>query len=140
MYEFGFSNQPTSVSRSDKLKLYKCKITNAVKCLPPQNKPTGGEITTCNRYLQAEINALKSTAGIIALGRIAHEAVIKAMGLKQKDFPFKHAMLHRPEGAPWIVDSYHCSRYNTQTKRLTVKMFENVFELASKQLAVCHSD
>jgi uracil-DNA glycosylase family 4 len=134
LYEFGFSSAPLSESQNDGLKLKHCRITNAVKCLPPQNKPTGDEITTCNRYLHAELAALKSNAGVIVLGRIAHNAVIKALGLKQKDYPFKHAALHRPSKLPWFIDSYHCSRYNTQTGRLTKAMFHKVFERATQEL------
>jgi uracil-DNA glycosylase family 4 len=134
LYEFGFSNAPVSDSLNDGLVLKHCQITNAVKCLPPQNKPTGDEITTCNRYLQAELGALKSTAGLVVLGRVAHNAVIKALGLKQKDYPFAHAAVHRPQDKPWFIDSYHCSRYNTQTGRLTKTMFQRVFKLARKQL------
>ncbi|WP_455211817.1 uracil-DNA glycosylase [Kaarinaea lacus] len=134
LYEFGLSSAPISESRQDGLVLKRCRITNAVKCLPPQNKPTGGEIATCNRYLQAELEGLKSSAGVIVLGRIAHNAVIKALGLKQKDYPFGHAAMHRPPDQPWFIDSYHCSRYNTQTGRLTKAMFKKVFKLAVKQM------
>jgi uracil-DNA glycosylase family 4 len=134
LYEFGFSNAPVSESCDDGLVLKRCRITNAVKCLPPQNKPTGDEITTCNHFLHAELANLKAEAGVIVLGRIAHNAVIKALGLKQKDYPFGHAVLHRPPNQPWFIDSYHCSRYNTQTGRLTKAMFSKVFKLAVKQL------
>jgi uracil-DNA glycosylase family 4 len=134
LYDFGFSSGPVSKSRDDGLKLYHCRITNAVKCVPPQNKPTGEEITTCNRYLHAELAVLKNTPGVIALGRIAHNAVLKAMDLKQKDYPFEHALLHRPPNKPWIIDSYHCSRYNTQTGRLNQEMFNKVFQVARRQL------
>jgi uracil-DNA glycosylase family 4 len=134
LYNFGFSNSPVSESRNDKLKLHHCRITNAVKCVPPQNKPTGAEINACNPFLHAELQALKATAGVIALGRIAHNAVLKALELKQKAFPFEHAKLHHPENKPWIVDSYHCSRYNTQTNRLTQDMFDKVFQIARKQI------
>jgi uracil-DNA glycosylase family 4 len=134
LYEFGFSNAPVSESSDDGLKLKHCRITNAVKCLPPQNKPTGEEITTCNRYLQAELAALKRSSGVMVLGRIAHNAVIKALDLKQKDYPFAHAAVHRPPNQPWFIDSYHCSRYNTQTGRLSKAMFHRVFELACQEL------
>lgn len=134
LYAYGFSNAPVSESSDDGLKLKHCRITNAVKCLPPQNKPTGEEITTCNRYLQAELAALKAGAGLIVLGRIAHNAVLKALDLKQKEYPFAHAAVHRPPNQPWFIDSYHCSRYNTQTGRLTKAMFHRVFELARQEL------
>jgi uracil-DNA glycosylase family 4 len=136
LYKFGLSNRPVSESKTDGLKLQRCRITNAVKCLPPQNKPTGSEITTCNRFLKEELEQLGTKAGIIALGSIAHNAVIKALELKAKDYPFQHAKLHRPPDAPWLVDSYHCSRYNTQTKRLTEDMFHRVFDIALKQAEI----
>ena len=134
LYEFGFSNTPVSESRDDGLRLKRCRITNAVKCLPPQNKPTGEEIATCNRYLQVELETLKPKAGVIVLGRIAHNAVLKALGLKQSEYAFDHGAVHRPAGKPWFIDSYHCSRYNTQTGRLTRDMFRRVFEIASREL------
>lgn len=135
LHRFGLSTNPVSESKHDGLQLLDCRITNAVKCLPPQNKPIGAEINTCNQFLKAEMAQLKPHAGVIALGSIAHNAVIKALGLKLKDYKFAHASLHQPVNGPWIVDSYHCSRYNTQTKRLTEAMFQNVFEVALKQLS-----
>jgi len=135
LYQYGFSNKAESLSLNDGLTLKRCKITNAVKCLPPQNKPTGEEITTCNRFLTDEIHQLKKGAGILALGGIAHNAVIKAFGLRLKDFKFGHNNLHQLSDKHWFLDSYHCSRYNTQTKRLTTKMFHQVFETINQQLA-----
>jgi uracil-DNA glycosylase family 4 len=126
LFEYGFSNKPVSESANDKLKLRKCRITNAVKCLPPQNKPTTGEINTCNRFLADELSRLKQGAVILALGNIAHRSVIKAFGEKQSAFPFGHGKKHVVSGYR-LVDSYHCSRYNTQTRRLTTSMFRNVF-------------
>ena len=130
LHEFGFSNQPTSSSRTDGLKLKRCRITNAVKCLPPQNKPVGEEIKTCNRYLEAELKGLKDNAVVLALGSIAHQSVLRAVGLKQKDYPFGHGAQHRLQDRLHLLDSYHCSRYNTQTKRLTETMFKTVFKQA----------
>ncbi len=133
LYECGFSTAPESISADDDLKLINCRITNAVKCLPPQNKPIGSEINTCNAFLQAELNGLKPGSVIIALGSIAHNAVIKAEGLKQKDFKFGHCHEHQlPEHI--LIDSYHCSRYNTQTRRLTAAMFKKVFRRAKALL------
>jgi len=134
LHKYGFSNKPESLSLNDGLKLKRCNITNAVKCLPPQNKPTGEEITTCNRFLCDEINRLKNGAGILALGGIAHKAVVKALSLRLKDFKFGHNNLHQLNDKHWLVDSYHCSRYNTQTKRLTTTMFHQVFETINIQL------
>jgi len=133
LYEFGFSNQPESTHRRDGLKLRQCRITNAVKCLPPQNKPVGQEINTCNEYLADEIRALKPDAIILALGGVAHKAVVRACGLRQKDYVFTHAGKHHLGGLQ-LLDSYHCSRYNTQTKRLTPAMFRGVFRKVRKLL------
>ena len=128
LYKYGFSNQPQATHKTDGLKLKDCRITNAVKCVPPENKPTGKEITTCNTYLKQELANLKSGRIILALGRIAHNAILKAMELKQKDCPFGHGHSHQLAPGRWLVDSYHCSRYNTQTGRLTEKMFHDVFD------------
>lgn len=135
LYQFGFSNQPTAVARNDGLKLINCRITNAVKCLPPQNKPVGEEIKTCNDFLQSELRSLKSGAVIIALGSIAHQSVIRALKLKINDYPFGHGALHKLDKDLRLIDSYHCSRYNTQTKRLTTAMFHKIFAKAQKLLA-----
>jgi uracil-DNA glycosylase family 4 len=132
LYKFGFGSKPTSESATDSLKLKQCRITNAVKCLPPNNKPVGAEITTCNVFLQQELADLPAGAGVLCLGSIAHNAVIKALQARQTEFPFGHNVLHKPAGVGWVLDSYHCSRYNTQTRRLTTKMFEDVFRKARK--------
>lgn len=135
LYEFGYSTKAQSVSADDGLKLKRCRITNAVKCLPPQNKPTGEEINTCNPYLREEILSLPKKTVILALGSIAHKAVLKALGLKEKDYKFGHANEHQLDDGRVLIDSYHCSRYNTQTKRLTEKMFKDVFRRIDKILA-----
>ena len=134
LFDFGFSNHPESVSRDDGLRLTGCRITNAVKCLPPQNKPQLQEVRNCNRYLHAEIAALPQPGVIIALGKIAHDAVLRALDLRLSAYPFAHAQLHRLPDAPLLIDSYHCSRYNTQTRRLTPEMFAEVFRLARSAL------
>ena len=134
LHQFGFSNQPESVSCDDGLKLIDCRITNAVKCLPPQNKPTGAEINCCNSFLAEEIKGLPKQAVIVALGSIAHRAVLKAADLKITAYPFAHNALHQLPGGLKLLDSYHCSRYNTQTRRLTPEMFQQVFDLAKKLL------
>ena len=108
------------------LKLLGCRITNAVRCLPPQNKPEPLEIRTCNAYLAAELAMLPQGAAILALGAIAHQAVLMAQGLRPKSFAFGHGAQHALPGGQRLYDSYHCSRYNTQTKRLSVQMFEAV--------------
>ncbi len=135
LYEFGYSNQPTSESLSDGLKLNNCRITNAVKCLPPQNKPTGSEINQCNGFLSAELAALPERAVILALGTVAHQAVLKAYGLKQNDAVFAHNARHGLPAGRTLIDSYHTSRYNVQTKRLTKAMFTDVFQSIGQLLS-----
>lgn len=134
LFDFGFSNQPESVSRDDGLQLRDCRITNAVKCLPPKNKPQLEEIRSCNHYLRAELDDLPDPAVIIALGKIAHDAVLRATGQRLSAFPFGHAQVHVPVPNRLMIDSYHCSRYNTQTRRLTAAMFGDVFRLARETL------
>ena len=128
LHQFGYASAPESVSADDGLQLIDCRITNAVKCLPPANKPEPGEIRECNRYLSAELADLPPDASILALGQIAHQAVLRAYGLKLKDYPFGHASDYRLPDGRRLVSSYHCSRYNTQTRRLTPEMFAAVFE------------
>jgi uracil-DNA glycosylase family 4 len=127
LYEFGYSNQIKSESLSDGLVLKNCRITNAVKCLPPQNKPTGDEINQCNAYLSAELKTLPEQAVILSLGSIAHQAVLKAYGLRLGSAKFAHNAQHALPDGRTLVDSYHSSRYNVQTKRLTKEMFADVF-------------
>ena len=134
LYRFGFSTAPESRSRDDGLRLKRCRITNAVKCLPPANKPTPGEVATCNGYLRQEIKRLAPGAVILALGAIAHGAVLRALGLRARDYPFGHGHCHALAESRWLLDSYHCSRYNTQTRRLTPAMFDAVFEHAVQLL------
>lgn len=127
LFDYGFSTAPVSVSADDELELLDCRITNAVKCLPPQNKPTGEEVRTCNTFLQAELQALRPGACVLALGGVAHNAVVRAFTLRQKEYSFGHNSLHELPQGIWLLDSYHCSRYNTQTRRLTPPMFQAVF-------------
>jgi uracil-DNA glycosylase family 4 len=133
LHKYGFATKAESISADDDLKLINCRITNAVKCLPPQNKPVSAEINTCNNWLSEELKNLPDNYVIIALGGIAHKAVIMGLGLKQSDYKFGHAAEHRLDRGV-LIDSYHCSRYNTQTRRLTTPMFEAVFERASELL------
>jgi uracil-DNA glycosylase family 4 len=130
LFRYGFSTAPESLNIHDGLRLKQCRITNAVKCLPPQNKPVGAEINECNGYLAQELKSLPDGAVIVALGSIAHNAVLKASGHKQSTFRFGHNQLHQLENGLQLLDSYHCSRYNTQTRRLTPEMFEAVFARA----------
>lgn len=123
LFELGLSTQPESTSVDDDLELLGCRITNAVKCLPPQNKPTTLEVRTCNAYLKEELAQLPEDAVVFALGGIAHGAVLRTLGLKLSGYRFGHGAVHQLPGARSLVDSYHCSRYNTQTGRLTPAMF-----------------
>jgi uracil-DNA glycosylase len=134
LYKHGFSNKPVSINLKDGLKLKHARITNAVKCLPPENKPIGEEINTCNAYLVEELKTIDKQAVILCLGLISHKAVIKALGLKQSDYSFAHAALHKLDDGRKIIDSYHCSRYNTNTKRLTEEMFSDVFKQIRSEL------
>jgi uracil-DNA glycosylase family 4 len=128
LHHFGFANQAAATDPADGLELTGCRITNAVKCLPPQNKPLPAEVRSCNGYLRSEIAALPAHGSILALGRIAHQAVLAALALKLRDHPFAHGAVHRlPQGVT-LHDSYHCSRYNTQIRRLTREAFFAVFE------------
>jgi len=125
LHKYGFATRPESVSRDDGLELIDCRITNAVKCLPPANKPQPAEIRQCNRYLKAELADSQVGGVFLALGRIAHEAALRALDIRPSAYAFRHGAEHRLERAV-LLDSYHCSRYNTQTKRLTESMFEAV--------------
>ncbi len=125
--KFGFSSSSESISLKDELQLYGVRITNAVKCLPPENKPTTHEIKQCNNYLASEIKQINNKLIILALGKIAHEAVLMSQHLTKNHFKFSHGARHMISDKQILYDSYHCSRYNTQTKRLTQSMFEDVF-------------
>ena len=126
LYKFGFSSKKISTGKSDGLKLINCAITNAVKCLPPNNKPIANEINQCNYYLMNELLELPPHSAILALGGVAHKAIIKAMGLQQSKYKFSHSAEHLVQ-KKMLFDSYHCSRYNTNTKRLTKAMFQQIF-------------
>lgn len=131
LHKYGFATRPESISADDGLQLTGCRITNAVKCLPPENKPVPQEVKQCNLYLAAEMNLFVQRGGVVvlALGTVAHQATLLSLRLKAKDYPFAHGAVHcLPLGdGVRLYDSYHCSRYNTQTKRLTAEMFEQVF-------------
>lgn len=128
LHRFGFASKAVSVSADDSLRLTGCRITNAVKCLPPQNKPLPLEIRTCNHFLGNEIQALPADTTILALGTIAHAAVLTALGLRAAHCKFVHGACHQLPGGQTLFDSYHCSRYNTNTRRLTEAMFHAVFD------------
>jgi uracil-DNA glycosylase family 4 len=140
LFDHGLASAAVSVAPDDGLRLSGARITNAVKCLPPDNKPLPAEIKTCNDYLHAELAASPSVRVILALGLIAHAAVLRAHGLKAGALKFAHAAEHRLSGdrsmgERLLVDSYHCSRYNTQTRRLTASMFTAVVARAAQLAA-----
>lgn len=135
LHKQGFSNQPTGDDPGDGLVLEDCRITNAVKCLPPQNKPLGVEINTCNRYLHVELSSMQYPFVIVALGTIAHASVLTALSFRKSHAKFSHGQVHKLSDHIHLIDSYHCSRYNTQTKRLTSEMFNDVFKTAKKIIA-----
>ncbi|MCB1874710.1 MAG: uracil-DNA glycosylase [Chromatiales bacterium] len=130
LYEHGFANCPVSEHANDGLRLLDARITNAVRCLPPQNKPSGDEVKRCNPYLRAELDGLIPGSVVLALGLVAHRAVLSALGLKQAAYRFGHGAEHALPDSSTLLDSYHCSRYNTQTRRLTAAMFSDVFARA----------
>ena len=134
LYKFGLASCPESMSADDGLQLIGVRITNAVKCLPPENKPSTDEIRNCNRYLSAELDNLPTGTVVVALGLVAHKAVLRALGFRQNAYPFGHGALSELGNGLTLISSYHCSRYNTQTKRLTTEMFEQVFARALEQL------
>ena len=125
--KFGFAGGVYDARPDDGLVLHRARITNAVRCVPPQNKPQPAEIATCRRFLAGELAAADRVRAILALGAVAHASVIAALGLRRALFPFGHGRLHALPQGGLLADSYHCSRYNTNTGKLTVAMFEAVF-------------
>lgn len=130
LFDLGLATAPESEAADDGLELIDCRITNAVRCVPPQNKPVGEEINNCRPYLVEELDAVPSGGVLLALGKIAHDQVIRALGLRVAAHKFAHAAEHALPGGLTLVDSYHCSRYNTNTRRLTAEMFESVMRRA----------
>ncbi len=135
LHQFGYASAPTSQHVRDGLTLKDCRITNAVKCLPPENKPTPDEIRCCNHFLARELARLPTDGVIVALGTIAHQAVLSGFQLKAKGYKFGHGARHALPNGVTLIDSYHCSRYNTQTRRLTASMFQEIFAAANAALA-----
>ncbi len=138
LHRFGFatSGDPLDADNqaNPRLSLNDCRITNAVRCLPPQNKPEPAEVKQCNGYLAQELASLPQGAAVVALGTVAHGAVLRALNLRAKDYAFGHGEQHALPSGLHLYDSYHCSRYNTQTRRLTDAMFHEVFEAVSAYL------
>jgi uracil-DNA glycosylase family 4 len=127
LLEFGFAAGRYEARADDGLTLVDCMISNAVRCVPPENKPTPAEIATCRSFLEARIAALPRLAAILALGRIAHDSTLAALGCRKAQFPFAHGARHTLPTGIVLFDSFHCSRYNTNTRRLTPEMFRAVF-------------
>lgn len=134
LLRFGFATGQFEARIDDSLQLVGCRIANAVRCVPPENKPVGDEIKRCNPFLAGEIAGLSELKVIVALGGIAHGAVLSALKLRKSAYGFAHAAEHRLTDRLTLVDSYHCSRYNTNTGRLTPEMFRVVF---AKARALC---
>jgi len=126
LLEYGFANGTYQARPDDGMKLVDCRIANAVHCVPPQNKPLPAEINTCRQFLAANLETMPNLRAIVALGRIAHDTVLKPLKLKASQAPFGHGAVHQA-GAFKLYDSYHCSRYNTNTRVLTPDMFRSVF-------------
>jgi uracil-DNA glycosylase len=126
LLEYGFASGVYQARPDDGFRLVDCRIGNAVHCVPPQNKPLPAEINTCRPFLSATIATMPRLRAIVALGRIAHDSTLKALGLRATAAPFGHGAMH-PAGAVTLYDSYHCSRYNTNTRVLTPDMFRSVF-------------
>jgi len=136
LLEYGFASGQYAARPDDGLKLQDCAIVNAVRCAPPQNKPTPQEIAACRRYLASALSALNNLRAIVVLGRIAHDSALRTFGLRLAQFPFAHGAIHElPAGGLRLFDSYHCSRYNTNTRALTPQMFRAVFASVRAHLA-----
>jgi uracil-DNA glycosylase family 4 len=132
LHACGWASAPVATARDDGLVLRGARITNAVKCVPPLNRPTPSEIATCNVFLRAELGGLPPGCVVLALGAIAHGAVLRALGVRPSQLRFGHGAEHSLPGDRVLVDSYHCSRYNTNTRRLTAEMFRTVVGRASE--------
>jgi uracil-DNA glycosylase len=134
LQKFGYARGRYEARADDGLVLADCRITNAVRCVPPENKPVPAEIATCRSFLAAEIAAMTKLEAVLALGAIAHQSVLAALGERRASCPFGHGALHRLKSGLALADSYHCSRYNTNTGKLTTAMFEAVFTVLATTL------
>jgi len=134
LHAYGFASQAQAIACDDGLVLRDCRITNAVKCLPPANKPMPAEIRMCNGFLAADLATLPAGGAILALGRIAHDATLQALGRRPSGSLFAHGARHTLDNGAALFDSYHCSRYNTNTGRLTRGMFRAVFDDIARHL------
>ncbi|MBV8146636.1 MAG: uracil-DNA glycosylase [Gammaproteobacteria bacterium] len=136
LYQAGLATRPHSQAADDPLRLIDARIVNTVKCVPPQNKPLPAEVRTCNGYLAAELQQLRTVRVYLALGRVAHEGLLLALGVRRSAHPFGHGREHALDATHWLIDSYHCSRYNTATRRLTAAMFRAVVARACERAAL----
>jgi uracil-DNA glycosylase len=134
LLDFGFAQGCYEARPDDSLVLVDCVIANAVRCVPPENKPTPAEITTCRPFLAARMAAMPRLAAIVVLGRIAHDSTLAALGVRKAAFPFAHGARHAVTPGLTLFDSFHCSRYNTNTGRLTTDMFRTVFASVREHL------
>ena len=134
LIKYGLANGEFKARPDDGLELVNCRITNAVRCVPPENKPIGAEINTCLQFLENQITTMPKLKIIVSLGLVSHNAVLKAHGAKLSHFKFAHKAAHDLPSGITLIDSYHCSKYNTSTKRLTEPMFHEVFEFAKSKL------
>jgi len=132
--KFGLAVGDYAAHAADGLELRRARITNAVRCVPPQNKPQPAEVSACRPFLKAELDALPGLKAILALGSIAHNAVLAALGLPRSAYPFGHGAIHLLPSGTVLADSYHCSRLNTNTGRLTPAMFEAVIAAIAERL------
>ncbi len=135
LLKFGLAVGPYDERADDGMHLVNCRITNAVRCVPPQNKPTGVEARTCRPFLVSEMSGMAKLRGVLALGKLAHDAVLTTLVEKQSAHKFAHGAVHAMANGLWLADSYHCSRYNTNTGRLTTAMFEDVVGDVARRLA-----
>jgi uracil-DNA glycosylase len=133
LLEFGYATGTYDERPDDGLTLVDCRISNAVRCVPPQNKPQPAEINTCRTFLEATFEEMPRLRAIVMLGRVSHDSTLKALGVRASDAPFSHGAIHQA-GKFRLFDSYHCSRYNTNTRRLTSAMFKQVFANVRKHL------
>jgi len=133
--KFGYARGEYAQHKDDSLTLIDCRISNGVRCVPPENKPLPEEVAACRQFLIAEIAAMPKLRAILALGQISHGAVLTALGQRKSAFAFKHAAMHALPDGRLLADSYHCSRYNTNTGKLTTAMFETVFTELRKRLS-----
>ncbi len=134
LHSLGLATRPESIAADDGLQLRACAITNAVRCWPPANKPTPDEIRRCNSYLRFDLERVPAGGVYLALGSIAHHAILRVFALRPSQHPFRHGAEYALAGNRWLLDSYHCSRYNTNTGRLTESALRAVFRRAVELL------